>query len=275
MRQGRKQSDHYVTHQNSSQSSRILDLLYPIVAYFVCCQIVNLLIGILPMGGSIDAVKRQGIGSLLGLVGLYFGFAQPKAKELSGEEHIFGKSVTRKTFTGMLAGICMLGCAGVGVNNLFALTELKQLSDSYQNVEQAFYSSSLGWELLALGVITPVAEELLYRYILYYKLRRWQGITTAIIGSALIFGLIHMNIVQTLYAFILGLGLGILMEYYGDVRVAMLGHMTANILSLLRGETTLFSWLLPGQPAFLPVTCFLLLAAVALAIWHVRGFKKR
>ena len=265
MKRGQQQNNQYGTRRNGSQSSKVVELLYPIVAYFASCQIVNLLIGMLPFADQIDAVKRQGLGALLGCIVLYLWFVR-------GMEA--GNGQKRQVIAGLVIAALMLGCAGVAMNNVLAWTGFTQLSDTYQTVEQAFYSSSLGWEILSLGIITPIAEEVLYRYIVFYKLRSWQGRTTAIIGTALIFGLIHMNLVQTVYAFVLGLALGVLMECYQDVRVAICGHIVANILSLLRGETGFLSWLQPGNDWFGPVTLGLLVTAGALAIWCVGKFKK-
>lgn len=261
------------TGQAAKTNIQVWNIVYPIFLYFAVCQIVNLLIGLLPFAASVDAVKRQGAGSLLGLIVLYLNFI--KGKESSfGQKKPFTAPVDRQFAAGVFSAVIMLGCAGIALNNLIALTDLKQMSESYQAVEQAFYSSGFGWELLALGLITPIAEELLYRYIIFYQFRDWMGRTAAIVGSALIFGLIHMNIVQTIYAFALGLLLGLLMECYQDVRVAACGHIAANVLSLLRGETDVLSWLVPGEAAFVPVTVVLVIVTILFAILHLIKFKK-
>jgi hypothetical protein len=96
----------------------------------------------------------------------------------------------------------------------------------------------------------------------------------AIVLSSLIFGAVHLNLVQFVYAAVLGLLLGILTEYYQDVRPAMLGHMAANIISLLRAETDFLSWLTPGQVSFLPMTIALSVLAVVFAVGYVKKLMK-
>lgn len=274
--------------QYNQSNTKALGIVYPIFAYFAVCQIVSILLGLLPFADQIDAVKRQGLGSLVAFIVLYLCFVHRKApvQDRSERNHadrgnpdstdrlrVFAAPVSIRFFVGIAVAALLLGCAGIAMNNLIALTNMKQLSDGYQTVEQAFYSSSLGWEIVSLGIITPVAEELLYRYIIFYRLRDLAGRAGAIVGSALIFGLIHLNIVQMIYACALGLLLGILMEYYQDVRIAMCGHITANILSLLRGETGFLAWLKPGNALFLPVTLGLLAVTVIIAGWYVRDLK--
>lgn len=255
---------------NQNENRQALGVIYPIFAYFAVCQVASMLIGMLPMASQIDNVKRQGIGSLLGFVVLYLYYVRGASGD--GGKKVFLAPLSRKHAAGLVLSALMLACAGIGLNNLLAMTNLRELSQSYQTVEQAFYSSQLGWELLALGLITPIAEELLYRYIIFYRLRDWMGATTAIVGSALIFGLIHMNIVQIVYATALGLLLGLLMEYYQDVRVAVCGHVAANVCSLLRGETGFLSWLKPGHSWFIPTTVFLLAAVAVIAGFLIRTF---
>ena len=46
--------------------------------------------------------------------------------------------------------------------------------------------------------------------------------------SALIFAAVHVNIVQFIYALILGVVLALLMDRAGNVYASMIGHMTAN-----------------------------------------------
>lgn len=278
--------------QSNQNNTKALAVVYPIFAYFAVCQIVSILLGLLPFADQIDAVKRQGIGSLAALIVLYICFVYKKAAvfvtvrdrserncadrgnpQSTEQLRVFTAPVSVRFFTGIAAAALLLGCAGIAMNNLIALTNMKQLSSGYQTVEQAFYSSSLGWEILSLGIITPVAEELLYRYIVFYRLRDLTGRVGAIVGSALIFGLIHLNIVQTIYACALGLLLGLLMAYYQDVRIAICGHIAANILSLLRGETGFLAWLKPGNALFFPVTFGLLAVTAIIAGWHVRALK--
>lgn len=260
-------------YKNDRERRSALALVYPIFAYFLVCQIVNMLVGLLPNAAQIDAVKRQGMGSLAAFLVLWFCFIHGETTASGEKKKVFTAPVSGHLAAGMLMAVLLLGCAGIGMNNLIALTELKQASDGYQTVEQAFYSSSLGWEILSLGLITPVAEELLYRDIVFGRLRNMMGRSGAIVGSALIFGLIHMNIVQTIYACVLGFVLGILMEYYRDVRVVMCGHIVANILSLLRGETGFLAGLQPGSAWFLPVTVLLLAIVALIAGLYAKNFK--
>lgn len=253
---------------------QVWNLVYPVFLYFAVCQIVNLLLFALPFAVSADAVKRQGLGSFCGMIVLYLCFVKGNSSGSERKKIIFAP-IDKKLVKGIFCAVLLLGGAGVALNNMIALTNLKQMSETYQSVEQAFYSSGFGWEILVLGMLTPMAEELLYRYIVFYHLRNWMGRAAAVIGSAFIFGLIHMNVVQGIYAFLLGLLLGLLMEYYQDVRVAIIGHMSANVLALFRGETDLFSWFVLGEPLYVPGTVLLVGCTLLAGLYYIIRLKKQ
>lgn len=72
------------------------------------------------------------------------------------------------------------------------------------------------FELLGSCLVIPIAEELLFRGVVYKRLKLYFGVTPALIGSALIFGIMHVNLVQFLYAAVIGLLLAFVLEKQGS-----------------------------------------------------------
>lgn len=122
---------------------------------------------------------------------------------------------------GMAAALCF--------NILFALLGITGSSGEYAQVAQKQFSLPLWAGIFLYGVISPIAEEVIFRGIVYNRMDRLFGRTIAIIGSALLFGAYHGNIVQTLYGFILGVLIAVLYERYGSFLVPVLIHSAANI----------------------------------------------
>lgn len=81
---------------------------------------------------------------------------------------------------------------------------------------------------LYAGLLAPIAEEILFRGLILRSLQPY-GKKTAIFVSALLFGLFHGNIVQTPFAFAVGLVLGYVAVEYSMVW-AMALHMFNNLL---------------------------------------------
>ena len=81
---------------------------------------------------------------------------------------------------------------------------------------------------LYVGILAPVMEEILCRGLLLRMLRPF-GKRLAILGTAFLFALLHGNVLQTPYAFVVGLVLGyVAMEY--SISWAILLHVINNLV---------------------------------------------
>ena len=126
---------------------------------------------------------------------------------------------------------------GIAVNNIIAMTPLVQMSEGFQEANESFFAGTVVFELLGSCLVIPIAEELLFRGVVYKRLKLYFGVTPALIGSALIFGIMHVNLVQFLYAAVIGLFLAFVLEKTGKLSMAVLGHIAANLAAVLRTET--------------------------------------
>lgn len=89
----------------------------------------------------------------------------------------------------------------------------------YSALEQLKQAVSLGttWSMLAYSaLLAPISEELVFRGYLLRSLEKY-GAKLAIVVSAAMFGLMHANIMQTPFAFCVGLILGYVAYNYGIV----------------------------------------------------------
>lgn len=83
--------------------------------------------------------------------------------------------------------------------------------------------------LLCAGIVAPIAEELFFRKALIDRLSGFHPMD-AIVFSALLFGFIHGNVTQFLYAFPLGVLLGIVYWRTKNIRYTIALHMALNLL---------------------------------------------
>lgn len=84
--------------------------------------------------------------------------------------------------------------------------------------------------LLATCVLVPIMEELIYRGVVMGELRQITKDGTAIFLQAAIFGLIHANFIQSVYAFVLGLVIGYIYYKTKSLHMSILSHMLFNFL---------------------------------------------
>lgn len=132
------------------------------------------------------------------------------------------------------------GC--VVMNNLVTLSNLAEVSDAYQTVSEAQYAMQLQVQLVGFGLIIPVMEELLYRGLIYRRLRTFLYPRTAILWSSLVFALIHGNVVQGIYAFALGMALAYFYEHYHSIKAPIFAHMVMNLTSVILTQYQIFQW---------------------------------
>ena len=86
-------------------------------------------------------------------------------------------------------------------------------------------------ELLLVAVLPAICEEFTHRGILLQGIKH-AGFKKAIVISALMFGLIHFNIQQFFYAFIIGLILGFVSVVAKNIYPAIIIHFINNGISI-------------------------------------------
>lgn len=137
----------------------------------------------------------------------------------------------------------VLGGVGVGVLG-FALKILPvyaytEVTGDESNPQEALAVAASGSGLLeilplliSVGLLVPLAEEVIFRGILYAWLRRW-GVPVAVVVSALVFGLFHgLNAI-----FFVGLVIGALnalvYEKSGSLWPAVIAHAVNNSVAVV------------------------------------------
>ncbi len=121
------------------------------------------------------------------------------------------------------------------VNNVLPDNIVMQYSDM---IEQAGYGVELIPTIICL-ILAPIAEEFLFRGIIFYclimifeiKLTKRKAFWIANTIQAFLFGLFHMNPIQGGYAFMIGLVLGFLVYQYHSILPALISHIINNFLS--------------------------------------------
>lgn len=98
--------------------------------------------------------------------------------------------------------------------------------------------------LISSGIIGPIYEEILFRYLLYNRLKQKYSIKKAITITTIIFALIHLSLVKIVYAFILGLIINISYEKNQNILAPILIHISANSIVLLLNEYNTYVLLL-------------------------------
>ena len=92
--------------------------------------------------------------------------------------------------------------------------------------------AALGKNLFYIAIVPALAEEFMFRGVIYHGYRP-AGAGKAILFSGLCFGLLHMNLNQFCYAFVIGMIFALLVEATGSLISSMLAHFIINSNSVI------------------------------------------
>ncbi len=151
-------------------------------------------------------------------------------EEESGPVHPFEAAAFHKVKISTLLMIALstfLIMPLVGVLNALSLFFADNAMESLQG---DMMSMSFPAMLLMVGIIGPFCEEFVFRGVIY---RSYGRNVRALLLSALLFGLMHMNFNQMIYAFAMGVFLAILVEAAGSLWASVFCHMFFNSVEVV------------------------------------------
>lgn len=107
---------------------------------------------------------------------------------------------------------------------------LVELFPSYEEVSNNITSQTNSiLNVICMVVMIPIYEEIIFRGVIFNHLKENYKIGTAIVVQALLFGIAHGNIVQGIYAFILGIVLALMYMYFNCIYSNIMLHRIFNL----------------------------------------------
>lgn len=232
-------------------------LIYPVIIYFAVAFIVQFAAvrviasaavanGTITAAGKSTAELQEELNSLINRYSLHLTALTNVVLIpiyillLMGDEKKRRNSLgIRYTTPGIkrLGVVFVLGMsAAVSVNVIVSLSQIARFSPKYQQVSEVIYSGGLFMEIVSAVISAPILEELFFRGMIYKRLRDMINVKAAVVISALFFGAFHGNLVQFVYAFIIGLMLAYVYEKFKTIWAPVIFHIGANLISVLITE---------------------------------------
>ncbi len=267
--------------KEKSSFRKTAEILFPFLLYYVVWDLANYVLLIIlnllmQLGGEtyelffIRHVQTaqgiiSGMAMLIGLLAIR-KMAKQEIKVTDGEKITDAAGqITEYMF---LFGLAFTSAAGINI--LFTLTGLTASSESYANVANNQYGIPFWVGMVIFGIISPLAEEVLFRGIIYNRMKKYYPLPLAMIVSALFFGVYHGNMVQGLYGTIMGLLMVFVYEKYDTFMAPVLFHAVANIsIYTLMYKPETF------EAAVRPFTCAAFLAAAVVIFLYIQYYFKK
>ena len=155
----------------------------------------------------------------------------------------------------------------VGLFQAIPISTLERFMDLPDYMEQDFVDMAhnpIG--ILVLCIIAPIAEEYLFRGLMMRKMLRWNiSPWYAIIGSSIMFGLIHLNPAQIPGPIILGIVMAWMCYRTRSLIPGIIIHITNNTLCLIPEEC--YDTYIASTPMMEASLSLVSIAIVILSIW--------
>lgn len=184
-----------------------------------------------------------------------------------------GKTVTKKPpFFAFAFAVILAAAANLFISGIITSADLTQFFPDYESITESLTSGPLYLQILAVAIVAPVLEEFLMRGLVLNRLRRLMPTFAAVLLQGMLFGVIHMNILQGSYAALIGFLLGYIYVRYESLLPCFALHITLNAISVLVPSDFGADW----SPILTIVLSFLVLAltVAAMEIIRWRGKKK-
>lgn len=227
--------------------SQVWRVVYPCGIHFLISQIVanvGLAVILKGMGGTMDdfnshTIFLTGITALLTMIPcLYFYKRDVRARVTGG---LISKAGGRRLKVGEGLWLLLIGASLATFANMLvaALQNILPVREYQETMNQITSGKSIWMLVFWMGIVAPIAEEMVFRWLIYFRLRDYMRMGMAMAVSGILFGIYHMNLTQAVYASILGMMFAYFLEITGNLWASVLLHIGANCWSVLMPEILL------------------------------------
>lgn len=252
----------------------VWDCIYPVVTYLLITSLaflVPVLPGevytLLPMIDFSNAMILNSLAAII-LIFTWFGIIYTsksgEKKEPIGMAALFSTKLKDYVFIGWL-GISLGICLSVAVS-IFGISEQ---DEAFKQVNELIESQPFWLKIASVGIIIPIQEELMYRGLIYKNIeQRYDHIKAAVISST-VFAVMHMNLSQGIYAFLMGFVLAFIYQKTKNIYACITFHCSANIFAVFVSTNTVNEFLMENVylvPAVL--LCMIVSAYVIILYLH-------
>jgi len=201
---------------------------------------------------------------LLSLILYYIVF---KIKKTSIKDYFLSSRISVKNLIVIfILGISLNITIGYILSFISEISVLKGLFDKYDMVsKQIFGGDNFILTFLVIGLIVPVFEEILFRGLVFGELKKSLSKYVALVLQAVVFGVYHMNVVQGIYACLIGLLIGFVYLKSKSIFGAILLHISINATAVVFSQTHVQNFVEKNSIFYLIIS--LLLSVVMLTMF--------
>ena len=120
------------------------------------------------------------------------------------------------------------------VSVLIDLTGITNIFTGYEEASNLTFTGQPAILLIiTVGIIGPIAEEFIFRWMIFGRIRYYYGSKWAILFSGLMFGVYHGNMTQFIFCSVVGFAFAYLYDKSGNIWVPIASHMAVNLFGII------------------------------------------
>ena len=207
------------------RTNRIVQIIYPLLVYFIVYQLgVALLIDMIgDKFGKLTCLLIAGIVCIIPMFIIYQSVPKLIPEQVTNKKQLFNYCL-------WVIGVV---CLGIALNVLLTQIGIAQVSDGFKRAENTLSDGNIIIKLLCNCLVIPILEELLLRGIITGQLYLWYGLIPSVLFSSIFFGILHNNIVQFIYALVVGIGLGVRYVKTKRLSLFIIAHCLINLIVII------------------------------------------
>jgi hypothetical protein len=257
----------------------VWDCIYPVVTYLLITSLaflVPVLPGevytLLPMIDFSNAMILNSLAAII-LIFTWFGIIYTsksgEKKEPIGMAALFSTKLKDYVFIGWL-GISLGICLSVAVS-IFGISEQ---DEAFKQVNELIESQPFWLKIASVGIIIPIQEELMYRGLIYKNIeQRYDHIKAAVISST-VFAVMHMNLSQGSYAFLMGFVLAFIYQKTKNIYACITFHCSANMFAVFVSTNTVNEFLMENVLLIPAVLLCMIVSAYVIILYLHKEYRR-
>ena len=227
-----------------SFGKKIWDVLYPMVFFILCMLVATVAVTIIVsaatgMQGMDTAGLLQAVPGMPLIISIsFYGVTLLMQRKNYRTDQIRFGMFERRWSAGRIVLACVLVvCIGHLWSTIIDLSGLEHVFPGYaESAAGAFEGQNPLLLIAATVLIGPLAEELIFRGMTYRRAENYFGTGWAVGISSALFGIYHGNVIQFLYAAVLGILLAVIYEKSRTLLAPVLAHMAVNLWAIYSGD---------------------------------------
>lgn len=206
------------------RGNRVFQILYPLFVYYILYNVASYGYNLLFNEGQ-SSIEGILVAGLITIYPEYLIFK--KVPRIYSDTHLFHNLLKNVIY------IIVTVAIGIGLNVILTQTNLVTVSRSFTKTATVLTTGTIIIKILSNAIVIPLLEELVFRGIILGQLSVMKNNAFAVVFSAFCFGILHFNIVQFLYAFIVGLMLGFTYVRTKQLWTVVVAHGLINLIVII------------------------------------------